>query len=142
MRAIRESQEGATTPKGKFLFDENGRPLMTTTGKTAFQLAGLRPERQAELTKDYMQSRNIEAFYTKKRQDIFTRFRLAKTREERQEALKDLQDYNIQASQFKGAIPLINASSLLRLLLLFHKRRIFCTIDCGQGRSKTSGYMR
>jgi len=54
----------------------------------------------------------VEIYFNEKRNDLYTRFRLAHTPGERQEVIKDVQKYNLEASKYRGAIPRINAESL------------------------------
>jgi hypothetical protein len=55
---------------------------------------------------------NVESSFAQKRNDLYARFRLAQTEAQRQEIIRDIQRYNLDAQKYRGAIPMINAASL------------------------------
>jgi hypothetical protein len=112
LKAQRMTTMGATTPKGTVLFDEKGKPIKETTGEGIAQAIGFRPERIAQAAAHHREFANIEAKFLGRRDNLYARFRLAKTAPERTEVIRDVQRYNMEAVKFKGAVPMINAESL------------------------------
>ncbi len=51
------------------------------------------------------------------------KFRLAKTADERRDVIRDVQEYNIEASKYHGAMPMINAESLRRSFIAKPEKR-------------------
>ncbi len=113
LKAIRMTTMGATTPAGKMLFDEHGWPIKETAGEAVFQTMGFRPERIAAMAAEHRGFVNVESKFTGMRNDLYARFRLAKTPQERMDVVRDMQRYNLEAMKFHGAIPMINAGGLL-----------------------------
>ena len=114
LKATRMSTMGATTPQGKVMFDSHGKPIKETPEEAVAQVMGFRPERIAGMSEERRTFQNVEAYFTGKRNDLYTRFRLAKTSEDRQDMLKDVQKYNLEASKYRGSVPMINAEALRR----------------------------
>jgi len=112
LKAIRMNTMGATTPTGKVLYDAKGRPIEETAGEAAAQMMGFRPERIASMSAAHRGFVNVESTFAQKRNDLFARFRLAQTAAQRQEIIRDIQRYNLDAQKYRGAIPMINAASL------------------------------
>ncbi len=117
LKAIRMNTMGATTPAGKVLFDSQGRPIKETAGEAAAQMMGFRPERIASMSTTHRGFVNVESTFAQKRNDLYARFRLAQTGAQRQEIIREIQRYNLDAQKYRGAIPLINAASLKRSAL-------------------------
>jgi hypothetical protein len=112
LKATRMSTMGATTPRGKVIYDMSGKPIKETTGEAIGQVMGFRPETVAKKSEEYRTRQNVEASFTGKRDELYTRFRLAKVPEDRRDVIKDVQKYNLEASKYRGAVPMINAESL------------------------------
>jgi hypothetical protein len=112
LKAYRLTERGATTPTGKVIFDKKGQPIKETTGEGIAQAFGFRPERISEASQTHREFSNIESHFADRRNDLYARFRLAKTAEDRQNVIKDVQKYNLATSKYRGAIPPINAQSL------------------------------
>lgn len=55
---------------------------------------------------------NLKSYFTDKRDDLYARYRLAKTDEQKKAAIKDMQKFNMEARKYKGVIPPITMTSL------------------------------
>jgi N12 class adenine-specific DNA methylase len=114
LKAYRMWSEQATTPKGKLLFDEKGRPLMLSGPEAAGQAIGFRPERVAVGSKERRTYMNIKQWASDERDSIFTDARLAKTPADWNKIMKRIQNYNFKVLRYKGAIPLITGQMVRR----------------------------
>lgn len=112
LKAYRTATEGARTPQGKVLFDQEGKPIVATPGEAAFQTAGFRPARMAGLSGEHRSMTNVVRHYNDKRGEIYDRFALARTAEDRARVLKDAQKFNLDTQKYRGFITPISASSL------------------------------
>lgn len=104
--------KGATTPTGKIMFDEEGRPIELTGPEAVAQATGFRPERMAEISKERRTFSNVEGHYKAKRDDLYAKFRLAASEEERRNILREMERYNLDVMKYQGAIPAISRESL------------------------------
>ena len=73
---------------------------------------GFRPERMAQISGEHWTMENVKKHFAEKRNDFYARSRLAKTQEERQKVIRDIQRFNMEARKYRGVIPPIAASSL------------------------------
>jgi hypothetical protein len=55
---------------------------------------------------------NVKSNFKERRDDLYARYRLAKTQEERQKVIGDMQRFNMDARRYRGVIPPITATSL------------------------------
>jgi len=53
LKAYRIAEQGATTPTGKVLTDEQGKPIRLSGGEEAAQAMGFRPERMAQISGEH-----------------------------------------------------------------------------------------
>ena len=113
-KAYRMYEQGATTPTGKIIYDEEGKPIQLTAGEALGQAAGFRPERLAEAGMEKRVLTNIEGHYKDIRDDLYAKYRLALTEEERQKVLRDVERYNLEVMKYQGAIPRISKETLRR----------------------------
>jgi uncharacterized protein YaaR (DUF327 family) len=123
LKAYRMTEHGATTPKGKVITDEKGRPIQETTAEGITQAFGFRPERISEASQTHREFANIESHFADRMNDLYARFRLATTADERKKIIRDIQKYNLAASKYRGAIPMINAESLRRSFIQKPEKR-------------------
>ncbi len=124
LKAARMTTQGATTPAGKILFDEHGKPIRETTGEAIAQVMGFRPERIAEASKTHREYTNIQANFTERRNDIYAKARLAMEKPgDLKKVIVDVQKYNLDASRYGGAVPLINSNILRRVLTAKPERK-------------------
>jgi hypothetical protein len=114
LKAYRMTDQGATTPTGKIIYDEKGQPIKETIGEGITQALGFRPERIAQAAESHRELINIESNFRNRRDDLYARFRLSKDAGDRQAVIRDVQKYNLEALKYRGAIPMINAESLRR----------------------------
>jgi hypothetical protein len=112
LKAYRMADRGATTPAGKVLTDEQGNPIRLSGGWAAAQAIGFRPERMSEISGEHWTMENVKKHFTEKRNDLYARLRLAKTQEEKQGVIRDMQRFNMEARKYRGIIPPIAVSSL------------------------------
>lgn len=111
-KAYRIATAGATTPTGKILFDEEGRPIQLTGPEAVGQAMGFRPEKVARAGQEVRVLGNVEAHYKAKRDNLYAKFRLATSDEERQDILREVERYNLEVMKYQGAVPLITRESL------------------------------
>jgi hypothetical protein len=112
LMAYRMADRGATTPAGKVLTDEQGKPIRLSGGEAAAQAIGFRPERMSEVSGEHWTMENVKKHFAEKRTDLSARYRLSQTQEERQKVIRDIQWFNMEARKYRGFIPPIGASSL------------------------------
>ncbi len=86
-------EEGATTSRGKIIYDEDGKPIQLTAGEALGQAAGFRPERLAQTGMEKRVLSNVEEHFKERRDDLYAKYMLAKTPEERQGVLKEVERY-------------------------------------------------
>jgi len=55
---------------------------------------------------------NVKSNFKERRDDLYARYRLAKTQEERQRVIRDMQKFNMEARKYRGVIPPITATSM------------------------------
>ena len=106
------AERGATTPSGKVLTDEQGNPIRLSGGEAAAQAMGFRPERMAQIFGEQWTIENVKKHFAEKRNELYARSRLAKTQEEKQRVIRDMQRFNMEARKYRGVTPPIAASSL------------------------------
>jgi hypothetical protein len=79
LKAYRMAHRGATTPSGKVLTDDQGKPIRLSGGEAAAQAMGFQPERMAQISGEHWTMGNVKKHFAEKRIDLYARFRLAKT---------------------------------------------------------------
>jgi hypothetical protein len=57
---------------------------------------------------------NIEEHYKDIRDDLYAKYRLTRTEEERRKVLRDAERYNLEVMKYQGAIPRISRETLRR----------------------------
>ena len=117
LKAYRMSETGVTTPRGKIITDEQGKPIRLEAGEGVAQAAGFRPERLARVSGEHWTMENVQKHFKEKRDDLYSRYRLAKTSEEKQKVIRDMQRFNLDARKYRGVIPPITATSLRQAAL-------------------------
>jgi hypothetical protein len=60
LKAYRMSETGVTTPRGKIITDEQGKPIRMEAGEGIAQAAGFRPERLARLSGEHWTMENVQ----------------------------------------------------------------------------------
>jgi hypothetical protein len=89
--------QAATTPRGKIITDEPGKPVRLEAPEGAAQAMGFRPERLARISGEHWSMENVPGRFNNRRQDLDARYRLAKSQEERQKVIRDMQRFNMEA---------------------------------------------
>jgi hypothetical protein len=116
LKALRQMDDGLTTVRGKVIKDPTGKAIMPTTAENIATGLGFRPSRLARMSDHYRQFGNIKKFYSDWRGDIYTKFRVAKTFDERQKVIQEVMNYNRRAGEQKGAVILIQSKQLRQAL--------------------------
>jgi hypothetical protein len=117
LKAYRTTEVGATTPRGKILTDEQGEPIRVETGEAAAQALGFRPERMGRISGEHRTTQNTKAYFNDKRDDLYARYWLAKTDEDRRSIIRDVQKFNMETRKYRGVIPTITTTSLRQAAL-------------------------
>jgi hypothetical protein len=112
LKAYRMSEAGVTTPRGKIITDEQRKPIRLGAGEGVAQAAGFRPERIARISGEHWTTENVQRHFKEKRDDLYSRYRLGKTPEDKKKVLRDMQRFNLDARKYRGVIPPITATSL------------------------------
>jgi len=55
---------------------------------------------------------NVQAHFKEKRDDLYSRYRLARTPEAKRRVIRDMQRLNLEARKYRGVIPPITATSM------------------------------
>jgi hypothetical protein len=117
LKALRMADQGATTARGKALTDEHGKPIQLGTGEAIAQAAGFRPERLARISREHWSMENVRSNFKGRRDDLYSRYRLAKTPEDRQKVIRDMQRFNMDARKYRRVVSPITTTSLKQLAL-------------------------
>lgn len=112
LKGYRMAEAGVTTARGKIITDEQGKPIRLGTGEGIAQAAGFRPERLATVSGEHRTMENVQAHYKERRDDLYSRYRLARNLEEKKAVIRDMQKFNIDARKYRGVIPPISATSM------------------------------
>ena len=81
-------------------------------GEGIAQAAGFRPERLARISGEHWTMENVQKHFKEKRDDLYSRYRLARTPDEKQRDILDMQRFNMDARKYRGVIPPITATSM------------------------------
>jgi hypothetical protein len=115
LKAFRVLRDGRVTTKtGKTIFTGKGRPLTITAREAITQAIGFRPSKLAFESGKFRQFTNVEANFQNRRTRLFRRLRFAKTTAEKRNVLRAIQEYNVDAREQRGAVPLITSESIRR----------------------------
>ena len=112
LKAYRMSDTGATTPRGKVITDQQGEPIRLGAGEGGVQAAGFRPERLATVSGEHRTMENAQAHFRERRADLYSRYRLARTPEDKRRVIRDMQKFNMETRKYRGVIPPITATSI------------------------------
>ena len=66
---------------------------------------------------EYWTMENIRKHFKEKRDDLYSRYRLARNQEEKRRVIRDMQRFNMDARKYRGLIPPITATSLRQAVL-------------------------
>ena len=117
LKAYRMAEQGATTPRGKIMTDQQGKPIRLETSEAVTQAIGFRPQRMSQISGEHRTMENVKAYFNDKRDDLYARYRFAKTAEDKQKVIRDMQRFNMDARKYPGVIPPITATSLRQTAL-------------------------
>ncbi len=117
LKAYRTEEKGVTTPKGKVMTDEQGKPIRLTVPEAGAQAIGFRPERLAEISGEHRTMSNLRTYFNDQRDNLYARYRLARTAEERQGVIRDMQKFNLETRKYRRLIQAITATSLRQAAL-------------------------
>jgi len=118
LKAYRMKEQGATTTRGKMITHEHGRPVRLEAPEAAAQAMGFRPERLARISGEHWSMENVRGHFKDRREDLYARFRMAKTPEEKQKVIREMQRFNMEARKYRGVVPPITTTSLKQATLL------------------------
>ena len=109
----------ATTAHGKPIFGEDGQPLQYKTSEVLTKAVGLYPTRIAEETAKSFNLREVESYFTQKRQEIADTYRVAKNLGKAgalPEMMKEIQKFNSDLTDrnLNKIIPRITVSSIIK----------------------------
>jgi hypothetical protein len=76
------------------------------------QAVGFRQERMGQISGEHRTMQNVKAYFTDKRDDLYSRYRLAKTDEQKKAVISSMQKFNMEARKYRGVIPPITMTSL------------------------------
>jgi hypothetical protein len=71
----------------------------------------------ARISGEHWSIENVQKHFKDKKDDLYSRYRLARTPEEKQRAIRDMQRFNLDARKYRGVIPPITATSLWQAAL-------------------------
>jgi len=94
------------------MFDEKGRAITASVPEAVAQTMGFRPQRMAALSGEHRTMKNLLKHYGDSRNELYDRFALARTQEDRQKVLKDAQKFNLETAKYRGFIIPISGKSL------------------------------
>ena len=112
LKALRMTEKEVTTPRGKVITDERGKPIRLGAGEGIAQAAGFRPERLARISGEHWTMENVQAHSKEKRDDLYSHYRLARTPEVKQGIIWDMRRFNLEARKYRGVIPPITGTSM------------------------------
>jgi hypothetical protein len=101
---------GITTPRGKIITEEQGRPIRIGGEEGVAQAAGFRPERLARVSREHWAMENVQRHFKEKRDDLYSRCRLAKNPEDKKKVLRKMQRFNLDSKKYRGVISPITAT--------------------------------
>lgn len=120
-KAVRERVTGATTEKGRRIWDIEGRPFVPSAAQTGMRVLGFRSAEQAVLSEQKQEAIRVSETFKGKRDKIYEEYRahIASPKRQlgrREDIMKDVREYNNQVidSGLKGEIPLITSEGLRR----------------------------
>lgn len=112
LKAYRMAEVGATNPRGKIMTDEKGKPIRLETSEAVTQAIGFRPQRISQISGEHRTMQNVKAYFSDKRDDLYARYRLVKTDDDRRNVIRDMQKFNMEARKYRGVIPPITMTLL------------------------------
>lgn len=139
-KAIREREEGATTRKGRTVFDENLEPFKPTGYETGLRVAGMRSARQASAQDQQYLMRKEQGAFAAKKTDLLDRFEGAVRRgdaQARARVEKDIRQFNQRVLKLGMAArvrPISGASLRRRRKAMVRPPRYLRASEMGAGR--------
>jgi hypothetical protein len=111
LKAYRLTETGDHA-QGEFLDRRGGEAGPPGGGRGGGQAAGFRPETLARAAGEYRTTEIIRAHFKEKRDDLYSRYRLLRTPEEKLEVIRDMQRFNMETRKYRGVIPPITGTSM------------------------------
>ena len=74
------------------------------------QAAGFQPGRPARVSGEQWTMENIREPFNGSKEDVYSRYRLARTPEEKRIVVRDMQRFNLEVKKYRGVIPPITTS--------------------------------
>lgn len=104
MRAYRQATDGATTARGKAVFDEQGQQLKYSTTDAIKRGLGFQPYGQSKRSELTQQMRNIQKHWTQERNDLMDELhRVSRDKEKFGKMVKRVAEFNAKLSQSQAA---------------------------------------
>jgi hypothetical protein len=119
MKAYRMTSTGATTQRGKRLFDEHGRPVKLSASEAAIKTVGFNPSEYSAKNEAQRSASNIQEYFSDWKTNIYESYRVARLNHNvkaQNDAMKDIRKFN-QAVREKGAqdlVALIKLSNVVK----------------------------
>ena len=76
------SETGVTTPRGKVITDEQGKPIRLEAGVGIAQASGLGAEKLAPVSGGHRRMENVQADFKERKDDLYSRYRLAHVKDQ------------------------------------------------------------
>jgi hypothetical protein len=125
MKAVREASQGATNLDGTPVTDPEMNQYRPNLPEAVLQGLGFRIERRAEISEEQRTYRNTQDHMAKRRDNLYTKYRMADTDAERDVVSEDISEYNDDANELGNSVPSITNNSLRRAMSDKFDRRRF-----------------
>jgi hypothetical protein len=89
----------------KFISHLRWKAIRLGAGEGIAQAAGFRPERLARVSGEHRTMENVQTHFREKRDDLYSRYRLALAPEDKRRVVRDMQRFNLEARKYRGVIP-------------------------------------
>jgi diguanylate cyclase (GGDEF)-like protein len=120
MKGYRQMSGPVLDDKGRPMFDERtGKPLVLSTAEGIGQMAGFRPARTADISKEKRMAQNLDGYFDRRRADITEAYRYAaqaKDKDALRKVLDDIKEYNKDAMKYPKVATPITGQTLQRAL--------------------------
>lgn len=116
IKGIRYFTEPLATLQGKKIVTPEGKPVKVPQHEAIFQVLGFRPVTLSETQDYFFAEKTIQNYYRDKANRIYTRLKTAKDYGEIMDIMKDINEYNQKVSKYRGGVPFITATSIMRVL--------------------------
>lgn len=120
MKGYRQMSGPVLDDKGRPMFDERtGKPFVLSTAEGIGQMAGFRPARTADISKEKRMAQNLDGYFDRRRADITEAYRYAaqaKDKDAIRKVMDDIKEYNKDAMKYPKVAAPITGQTLQRAL--------------------------